>query len=118
YVFDKYLVKYDSAYGCLFSHALIKGAKIKKTKLTNKFIFLSNKKNKTNLLNENLSNEIFNKKIIDELKERRNNHYYYIKTYRKESAEEWFELWPSSMNRNITNIHANRRLFKSYEPFL
>src|SRR5699024_5063317 len=77
-----------------------------------------NKKNKTNLLNENLSNEIFDKKIIDELKERRNNHYYYIKTYRKESAEEWFELWPSSMNRNIPNIHANRRLFKSYEPFL
>src|SRR5699024_12696651 len=36
----------------------------------------------------------------------------------KESAEEWVELWPSSMNRNIPNIHANRRLFKSYEPFL
>jgi len=118
YGFHKNLEKYDAVYGGLFSDALLKGARIKKTKLTNKFIFLPNRKNKTNLINENLSNELFDKKIIEELKERRNNHLYYIKTYRKESAEEWFELWPSSMNRNIPNIHANRRLFKSYEPFL
>src|SRR5699024_2154551 len=38
--------------------------------------------------------------------------------FRSESAEEWFELWPSSMNMNIPNLHANRRLFRSYEPFM
>src|SRR5699024_10173070 len=30
----------------------------------------------------------------------------------------WFELWPSSMNMNIPNLNANRRLFRSYEPFM
>src|SRR5699024_11752559 len=55
---------------------------------------------------------------MDNLKARRIRHLKFIKEYRKESAEEWFELWPSSMNRNIPNLHANRRLFKSYEPFL
>lgn len=118
YGFHKSLVKYDAVYGGLFSDALLKGARIKKTNLTKKFIFLSNRKNTAHLINENLSNEHFDQDIVEELKKRRRNHLYYIKTYRKESAEEWFELWPSSMNRNIPNIHANRRLFKSYEPFL
>ena len=118
YGFHEKLKKYDAVFGGLFSDALLKGARIKKTKLTQKFIFLPNRKEKVNLINNNLNSSSFSKDIMDNLKARRIRHLKFIKEYRKESAEEWFELWPSSMNRNIPNLHANRRLFKSYEPFL
>src|SRR5699024_5509892 len=119
YGFHKELSKYDAVFGGLFSDALLKGARIKKTKLTKKFIFLLDVKNESLLINEAINEKFdFPIEIRKELEQRRLNHLKYIKKYRKESAEEWFELWPSSMNRNIPNIYANRRLFKSYEPFL
>lgn len=118
YGFHKKLCIYDAVFGGLFSDALLKGARIKKTKLTKKYIFFPDRKSKTNLINEKLSNNNFSNNIVESIKIRRKNHLEYIKKYRTETVEEWFELWPSSMNRNIPNIHANRRLFKSYEPFL
>src|SRR5699024_7805087 len=45
-------------------------------------------------------------------------HLNYIKKFRKNTANEWFMLWPISMNSSSPNIHANRRLFCSYEPFI
>src|SRR5699024_6626893 len=65
-----------------------------------------------------LKNSVFSYEILLELTKRRQNHLNYIKEFREESAEEWFELWPSSMNLNIPNLHVNRRLFRSYEPFM
>src|SRR5699024_6234943 len=53
-----------------------------------------------------------------EVTNRRKTHLKQVQSFRTKSAEEWFELWPSSMNMNIPNIHANRRLFRSYEPFM
>lgn len=118
YGFHKTLNKHDGVFGGLFSDALLKGARIKKTKLSKKFIFLPDFKNKKELINEEVNKSVPQNKVINELIERRNRHLEFVKIYRRESAEEWFELWPSSMNRNIANVYANRRLFKSYEPFL
>src|SRR5699024_1276473 len=86
--------------------------------LSKKFIFLPDTKNKKNQINVEINKSVSHNSVITELIKRRNKHLEFIKIYRKESAEEWFELWPSSMNRNIPNIYANRRLFKSYEPFM
>src|SRR5699024_5617011 len=83
-----------------------------------KFIFLPDKKLKQQSSHKKNKKNIFFPEIMNEINRRRNKHAQYIQKYRKESEEEWFELWPSSMNRNIANIYANRRLFKSYEPFL
>lgn len=118
YGFHKTLNKYDGVFGGLFSDALLKGARIKKTKLTKKLTFLPDKKEVKSLINVEVNKGIFSTTLKKELIKRRNRHLEFIKIYRKESAEEWFELWPSSMNRNIPNIYANRRLFKSYEPFM
>ena len=34
------------------------------------------------------------------------------------SVDEWFYLWPNSMRPSLPNLHGNRRLFCSYEPFI
>ncbi len=60
----------------------------------------------------------FRKKIIDEVVERRKNHFNYIKTIREESAYEWYSIWPLRMRMSAGYFMTNRRLFRSYEPFM
>ncbi len=112
------LNSYTAVLGGLFSDALLKGARIKKVKGSKRFPFLPDIK-KTGFSKNTMSEStFFRSDVLSELTIRQQAHLKYIKTIRKESAEEWFELWPSSMNHNIPNIHANRRLFRSYEPFM
>src|SRR5699024_4732503 len=82
-----------------------------------RFRFLPDVKNFSYSAGSQLKSSLFSSDVLLKLTKRRQNHLQYVKSFRNESAEEWFELWPSSMNRNIPNIHANRRLFRSYEPF-
>lgn len=112
------LGRYSAVFGGLFSDALLKGSRIKK-KPRPKFFKIALEKKNENYSHSNLfTNEIFTFETIQELTLRKKAHLQYIKSFRNESAEEWFELWPSSMNMNIPNLHANRRLFRNYEPFM
>jgi hypothetical protein len=36
---------------------------------------------------------------------------------RPHSAREWYRLWPAAMRKHAGNLHGNRRLFASHEPF-
>lgn len=65
-----------------------------------------------------VENSLFHDEILESIGNRRAAHMQFIRQFRGESAEEWFELWPASMNMNIPNLHGNRRLFRSYEPFM
>lgn len=112
------LQSYDAVFGGLFSDALLKGARIKKVKHSGQLPFKREEK-RTDISNaDHIDSDLFSESILKLLTKRRREHLEYISSFRKESAEEWFELWPSSMNMNIPNIHANRRLFRSYEPFM
>src|SRR5699024_4953534 len=107
YGFHKELKSYDAVFGGLLADALLKGSHIAK-KMTKRFIFLPDIKDESLLINEAFNKRLnLPKEIRKELERRRINHLKYIKRYRKKSAEEWFELWPSSMNRNIANVYAN-----------
>ncbi|PRO65846.1 hypothetical protein C6I21_08085 [Alkalicoccus urumqiensis] len=112
------LSKYPAVFGGLFSDALLKGARIKKVRGIGRFPFLPQIKDKMYNPEKVKNTSALKKEIIGKIEERRKEHLSYIKEFRKESASEWFELWPSSMNLNIVNIHVNRRLFQSYEPFM
>lgn len=112
------LNKYSAVFGGLFSDALLKGIRIKKIHHSDRLPLIPDIKNRKYSIEIDTDNNIFNKEILKELSNRRKAHLNYVKKFRNESAEEWFELWPSSMNMNIPNIHANRRLFRSYEPFM
>ncbi|WP_066190758.1 asparagine synthetase B family protein [Gracilibacillus timonensis] len=109
---------YSAIFGGLFSDALLKGARIKRKKRTGKLPFIPELKDEEFTNDELIENSLFCSKSLEKISERRKNHLKYIQTFRNESAEEWFELWPSSMNVNIPNLSANRRLFRSYEPFM
>lgn len=110
--------EYPAVFGGLFSDALLKGARIKKLRGLSRFPFTPQIKRGNYSAASPIINQAFESKVLEELTKRRQAHLDYVKSFRKESAEEWFELWPSSMNMNIPNIHVNRRLFRSYEPFM
>src|SRR5699024_1263939 len=65
-----------------------------------------------------VKNTFFKPEVIHELDKRKKQHFEYVAQYRPESVAEWVELWPISMNSNSPNLHGNRRLFRTYEPFL
>ncbi|KKB45030.1 asparagine synthase-related protein [Bacillus thermotolerans] len=112
------LNQYSAVFGGLFSDALLKGARIKKMEGAWFFACLPQLKRKGYSPANPVKQDAFKSNILEELTKRRREHLNFIKEFRKESAEEWFELWPSSMNMNIPNLHVNRRLFRSYEPFM
>ncbi|MDM8101201.1 MULTISPECIES: hypothetical protein [Oceanobacillus] len=112
------LNEYSAVFGGLFSDALLKGIRVKKIRGSKRFPFIPDIKNSNYSPGKSLENTLFTSDILEKLTKRRQIHLEYVKSFRKESAAEWFELWPSSMNMNIPNLHANRRLFRSYEPFM
>lgn len=112
------LKTYDAVFGGLFADALLKGARIKRIRRSGKLPFFPELKNRKYSVTELRENPIFHQESLAQIADRRQTHLDYVRKYRHQSAEEWFELWPSSMNKNIPNVHANRRLFRSYEPFL
>jgi len=112
------LNKYDAVFGGLFSDALLKGARIKKIRGSRRVPFIPQIKWKRYSVTNPISHPVFTEQILEQVVERRKAHFEYVRKYREDSAVEWFELWPSSMNMNIANLHVNRRLFRSYEPFM
>lgn len=112
------LYNYDAVFGGLFSDALLKGARIKKIRGSKRFPFIPQIKDSSYSPGKPIKHHFIKQDILDELNRRRKEHYEYVKLIRPTTAEEWFELWPSSMNMNIPNLHANRRLFRSYEPYM
>jgi hypothetical protein len=41
-----------------------------------------------------------------------------VRAFRPNSAAEWMRIWPITQERSTPYIQANRRLFRSYEPFM
>src|SRR5699024_6206260 len=103
---------YQAVFGGLFADALLKGARIKKYGASGRFPFLPQIKKHNPTSSNPLKSSIFTGDVLTEVAKRQKSHLNVIKGFRKRSAEEWFALWPSSMNMNIPNWHANRRLFR------
>jgi asparagine synthetase B (glutamine-hydrolysing) len=55
--------------------------------------------------------------LLREVVERRKAHRRWMAELRPESAAEWYRLWPFSMRKHAANLHGNRRLFRTHEPF-
>lgn len=65
-----------------------------------------------------LEMKLFPGEILRQIDERRQQQLRYLKQFRRESVHEWFVLWPATMRAGMPNLHCNRRLFRSYEPFM
>ncbi|MFD1363676.1 asparagine synthase-related protein [Lentibacillus salinarum] len=109
---------YTAVFGGLFSDALLKGARIQKLRGSSRLPFLPQVKQPGHSRRTPVRSRLFSTDVLGALTERRQEHWQYVKQFRPGSADEWFQLWPSSMNMNIPNWHVNRRLFRSYEPFM
>jgi asparagine synthetase B (glutamine-hydrolysing) len=115
------LRNYSAVFGGFLSDTLLKGNHIKKIKSCERFNFLPQFKDKNTFpvysKNSGLKNKI-DKTIYNELTKRRKEHYKWIKKIRIKSFNEWFIIWPISKLDTIPNFHINRRLFRSYEPYM
>ena len=56
--------------------------------------------------------------LLDAAGERRTEHLRRLSEMRPESAGEWMFLWPFTQRKYAANLHGNRRLFRSHEPFI
>jgi hypothetical protein len=64
------------------------------------------------------SSSAFKPAVLDSVSERRAIHRRQVMEFREKSAAEWSVIWPATIRPGIPNVFANRRLFRSYEPFL
>jgi len=112
------LAQYTAVFGGLYSDALFKGSHVPKWKGLRYLPFLPRFSEKHETQYRHLSTGILENDVFEALERRRREHMALVRTLRPRSANEWFELWPSSMNRMSPNLHGNRRLFRSYEPFI
>ncbi len=110
------LQEYPAVFGGLMSDAFLKGSHMVK-KPRHPHSLLPEQKDVHHTKRTPVQSGLFTKEVLQELNRRRREHLELVKQFRSESAEEWFELWPISMNSNISNLHGNRRLFRTYEPF-
>lgn len=111
------LTSYAAVFGGYFGDELFKGARIGKTTWSTKYAFLPQRKDPSISPGKPAINLVFTSEIMEEVKKRRTRHLERIRLMRPESAEEWYGVWPASMDQHISTIHGNRRLFRSYEPY-
>ena len=111
------LTSYPAVFGGYFGDELFKGARIGKLPWSNKYAFLPQRKDPSVSPARPVKNLVFTSEIMEEVKKRRTQHLERIRQMRPESAEEWFGVWPASMDQHISTVHGNRRLFRSYEPY-
>ncbi|SDI33955.1 hypothetical protein SAMN04487975_11513 [Planococcus glaciei] len=112
------LMEYPAVFGGLYSDDLLKGECIVKMLEKLRLPFIPQIKSRAYSRSDKIRCSLFKAEVLEELNRRRSAHLKWLKSFRKESAEEWFELWPSSMNWVLPSTHVNRRLFRSYEPFM
>jgi asparagine synthetase B (glutamine-hydrolysing) len=112
------LKNYNAVFGGFFADALFKGARIKQVLKSHKFPTLYQRKNKNYNVSDKLSFDLIDTSILALVDVRRKERLDIVRTYRPSSCDEWFELWPATMNLNHPCFSGNRRLFCSYEPFM
>ena len=112
------LGRYPAVFGGLYANTLFKGAKIKKTQKSQKYQFVAQQKDLKHSPVTGLKNELFDAGILEGVERRRDEHFERVRRFRNKSAAEWFEIWPASMNTENAQWLGNRRLFRSYEPFM
>lgn len=110
------LNNYSAVFGGYLSDTFLKGMYAYKKKLGKVFPFEFFVSGETRSFP--LRNSVFDEVILKEIDARRISHFQKLQALRPLSAHEWFPIWPRTMGNAIPNLFVNRRLFKSYEPFM
>lgn len=109
---------YGAVFGGFGSDRLLKGVHVKKWPSGRLSNLLPQIPKRSTQVHEISNPEVY-EDILQKIAERRLEHFSVIKKFRDlSSAFEWQRIWPSSMSIGAPNVDCNRRLFRSYEPFL
>lgn len=109
---------YRAVFGGYVADALLKSLLVKKPRWNKKLPFLPQISTKGETRTKRVSSSLFSSEVLREITRRRREHFSELETIRPNSAHEWFELWPITLNAALPNLHSNRRLFASYEVFM
>jgi len=109
--------QYPAVFGGLYSDGLTKGAYIMKLKGSGPLPFIPKIKRPGCFHLKPITSKLFHGDIMAEINQRHTAHYNQVCDIRPKSADEWFDIWPISGQWGLPNLHGNRRLFRSYEPF-
>lgn len=111
------LHRYPAIFGGFLSDAFLKAGS-RKTWWNTKFFFLP----QFNIIGETqadqIESSIFDSDILDAITARRKEHMARLKVFRPSTSSDWFEFWPATMCDAMPSFYSNRRLFRTYEPFM
>lgn len=112
------LPDYPAVFGGFLSDSFIKGYYTRKIRRISRMHFLPQFFIKGESRTREIVNPAFAPELTRIVTERRREHFARVQEMRQRSAHEWFTLWPATMRATVPNIYVNRRLFRSYEPFM
>lgn len=112
------LSDYPAVFGGFLSDSFLKGYYTRKIRRISRMHFLPQFFIKGETRTRDVANPAFAPELTRIVTERRRAHFARVQAMRRVSAHEWFTLWPATMRATVPNIYVNRRLFRSYEPFL
>lgn len=112
------LPDYPAVFGGFLSDSFIKGYYTRKIRRISRMRVLPQFFIKGETRTREIVNPAFAPELTRIVTERRREHFARVLEMRRRSAHEWFTLWPATMRATVPNIYVNRRLFRSYEPFL
>lgn len=109
---------YQAVFGGYAADTHLKGHYLQKNNWYRKLPFVPQLADKKETITKPILNSTFRPELVLEVSERRSKQFNHVKRWRPTSAQEWFHLWPATARKGIGNISSNRRLFRTYEPFL
>ncbi|NRQ42156.1 hypothetical protein HRH59_06190 [Rheinheimera sp. YQF-2] len=115
---DCKLPQYQAVFGGYLADSLLKAPYANKKGGSRKFPFVPERFVHGESRTKPTKHAFFKAEILQQLDTRRLAHFQRIQQIRPHTAHEWFVLWPTTMRVALPNLYCNRRLFRSYEPFM
>jgi hypothetical protein len=112
------LDRYPAVFGGWLADSLLKAGSSRQTGLRQVFPFVPQVGIPGETRSRPLVHPLVRPEILEAIDGRRREHLERVQGFRDGTAHEWFELWPATMRSGIGYFFSNRRLFRTYEPFM
>lgn len=112
------LADYPAVFGGFMSDTLLKGHHIPLIRGSKLFFPIVAKKNTPVGLRFQKMLNYIDTSILEKVQARQIERLNQIKSLQPNNTSEWFHFYPATMHNDFQYFHSNRRLFKSYEPFM
>ena len=115
---DCQLDQYHAVFGGLLANAFLKGSDSEKTKWQRRLSIIYEIVVMDERHFQPFRHDLFNDEILLEIDKRHRDFRNHFRDKKNDSLHDWFLNWPRIMGEAHPGIAVNRRLFRSYEPFM